>query len=116
MRSQADVRQRYGFMSSRPNPQSHPPVRRHRERALPCLVAVEVAFPGGNDDGGNAVADQVAERTRHADEPVDSTSTSPIAGIEGTAFNVAATPVFFLRRAAGTTYQRQLLEERWSSE
>jgi hypothetical protein len=40
---------------------------------------------------------------------IDSTSTSPIAGMLGTAFNVAATQVFFLRRAASTTYQRQPL-------
>jgi hypothetical protein len=36
-----------------------------------CLVAIEIAFPRRNDDSGNAVADQIAERTRHADEPVD---------------------------------------------
>jgi hypothetical protein len=35
------------------------------------LGAVEVALPGRNDDGGDAVADQIAERARHADEPVD---------------------------------------------
>jgi hypothetical protein len=33
----------------------------------------------------------------------DGTSTSTIAGMLGTAFKVAATPVFFLRPAAGTT-------------
>src|SRR6266481_3446040 len=38
---------------------------------LPSLGSVEVAFPGGDDDGGDAIADQIAERARHADEPVD---------------------------------------------
>src|SRR5437660_9658282 len=38
---------------------------------LPCLGAVEIAFPGGDHDGRDAIADQVAERARHADEPVD---------------------------------------------
>jgi hypothetical protein len=47
---------------------------------------------------------------------VSTDSTSPIAGMLGTTFNVAATPVFLLGQAAGTTRQLQLLEERWSSE
>src|ERR1700761_1667180 len=32
---------------------------------------VEVAFPGADDHGGDAVANKVAERPGHADEPVD---------------------------------------------
>jgi hypothetical protein len=35
------------------------------------LVTIEVAFPCRHHDGGDAVADQVAECARHADEPVD---------------------------------------------
>jgi hypothetical protein len=38
---------------------------------LASLFAIEIAFPGGNDDGCDAVADQIAERARHANEPVD---------------------------------------------
>jgi hypothetical protein len=33
--------------------------------------AIEIAFPCGHDDGGDAIAGQIAERARHADEPVD---------------------------------------------
>src|SRR5882757_10614075 len=37
----------------------------------PRLVAIEIVFPCRDDDGRHAVADQVAERAGHADEPVD---------------------------------------------
>jgi hypothetical protein len=51
MRTKADVRQRYGFMRSHPS-------RRHVDQfvvVVPCLVAVEIAFPSRDDNGGNAV-------------------------------------------------------------
>src|SRR5712671_1438737 len=43
----------------------------HHLAAIQHLVrlgAVEIALPGGDHDGGDAVADQVAERAGHADE------------------------------------------------
>jgi hypothetical protein len=52
----------------------------------PRLGVVEVAFPCRDDDGGHAVADQVAERAAMPmNQSTDSTSTSPIAGMLGTA-------------------------------
>jgi hypothetical protein len=38
---------------------------------LSGLGAVQVAFPGGNRGGRDAIADQVARGARHSDEPVD---------------------------------------------
>src|SRR5258707_9749956 len=63
------LRQRQGFMSSRLT-RGHVDQFVAVENVL-CLVAVEIAFPSRNDHGGNAVADQIAERARYADEPVD---------------------------------------------
>ena len=90
MRAKADLRRRRAFIRSRPNPRSRPPVLRV-ENVL-CLVAVEIVFPGRNDHGGNAVADQIAERARHADEPADRQDQhehQTVAGMLGTAFNAA---------------------------
>jgi hypothetical protein len=35
------------------------------------LDSVEITFPRSDDDGGGAVTDEVAERARHSDKPVD---------------------------------------------
>src|SRR5689334_19499431 len=34
-------------------------------------LAVDVTFPGGNSDSGDAIADIIAERPRDSDEPID---------------------------------------------
>src|SRR5258708_13260465 len=66
-RPKADLRYACGLI----NPLS----RRHIDQFVavgnaPFLVAVPIAFPGGNDDGGASVADHIADPPPHPNEPL----------------------------------------------